>query len=298
MSQQNRSANTMQHSTILAGSDLVHAGLHPPVPFDCIWPGFVAGTVGVLYGPGGTGKSMLAVELAIAVAIGVDVAGITGACATGPVVYLTAEDPEQAIRHRLYALSRHHVSASDWERVKHALLFKFVGGEVPDLMRDTTYLQEAAQGARLLILDTMRRFHDGDENDSRAMKLLLAKIEAVAHQTGCAILIIHHASKVATLNHHVANQGAAKGSSVIIDHARFAAALSEVPKRDAATSKNDADNQTSCARYTITKINYAPNPGPTVLRRTAEGVLVLDGRTPHRSTQVNGHRRSRPTPCY
>ncbi|WP_438501559.1 AAA family ATPase [Nitrosococcus oceani] len=66
----------------------------------------VAGTVGALASPGGAGKSMLALQLAMQIAGGPDLLEV-GEFPVGPVIYLPAEDPPAAIHHRLHALGAH-----------------------------------------------------------------------------------------------------------------------------------------------------------------------------------------------
>jgi len=81
-----------------------------PRPLDLVLPGMIAGTVGALVAQGGAGKSWLALEIAFAVAGGPDILQL-GVPATGPVLYLPAEDPSLAIEHRLFA-ARDAVSGS------------------------------------------------------------------------------------------------------------------------------------------------------------------------------------------
>jgi hypothetical protein len=55
--------------------DLANCFEIAPEPLDFVLPGFLAGTVGGLVSPGGVGKSTFALEICIAVACSVDVAG-------------------------------------------------------------------------------------------------------------------------------------------------------------------------------------------------------------------------------
>ena len=82
--------------------DILQAFEETPPPLDFVLPGLLAGTVGGIVSPGGAGKSMLALELAILVATGRDLSGFSGGVQrhTGKVVFLAAEDPADALRHR------------------------------------------------------------------------------------------------------------------------------------------------------------------------------------------------------
>lgn len=86
--------------------DISDAFANPPPCIDCVLPSMVAGSVGALVSPGGVGKSMLAWQLAAQIAGGPDLLGI-GSLPFGQVVYLPAEDPPIALRHRVHALGSH-----------------------------------------------------------------------------------------------------------------------------------------------------------------------------------------------
>ena len=86
--------------------DLIAAFSETPPPLDYVLPNMVSGTVGALVSPGGAGKSMLALQLAMQIAGGPDLLEV-GAFPVGSVIYLPAEDPPAAIHHRLHALGAH-----------------------------------------------------------------------------------------------------------------------------------------------------------------------------------------------
>ncbi|XEV12946.1 AAA family ATPase [Vibrio alginolyticus] len=52
--------------------DLRSAVENEPKPLDFVFPGFKSGAVGALVSPGGTGKTMLALQVAVTVATGAD----------------------------------------------------------------------------------------------------------------------------------------------------------------------------------------------------------------------------------
>ena len=65
-------------------------------------PGMIEGSVGALISPGGAGKSMLALQVLVQIASGVNTLGWEQDLIRGKVAYLAAEDPELTIWHRLY----------------------------------------------------------------------------------------------------------------------------------------------------------------------------------------------------
>lgn len=60
-------------------------------------------------------------------------------------------------------------------------------------------LKRAAEGRRLMVLDTLRRFHIEEENASGPMAQVIGRMEAIAADTGCSIVFLHHASKGAAM---------------------------------------------------------------------------------------------------
>jgi len=74
----------------------------PPPPPDFVLPGLRMGSVGMLSGPGGIGKSMLALQIAIDVSCGSNLAGLSVG-SQGRVLLLNAEDPRDEISRRMWS---------------------------------------------------------------------------------------------------------------------------------------------------------------------------------------------------
>lgn len=83
--------------------DLQAAFTEPPKPIDFVLPGLPLGSVGALVSPGGAGKSMLALQLAMQIAGGLDWLDL-GKLEQGAVLYLPAEDPRPVLLQRLFVL--------------------------------------------------------------------------------------------------------------------------------------------------------------------------------------------------
>src|SRR5690606_5342122 len=112
--------------------DLMAAFTEPPQLIDYVLPNMVVGTVGSLVSPGGAGKSMLILQLAVQISGGPDLLKV-GELPTGAVVYLPAEDPPVAIHHRLYALGT-HLTAAQRQAVADGLLIEPLIGQCPHIM--------------------------------------------------------------------------------------------------------------------------------------------------------------------
>ncbi len=137
-----------------------------------------------VWAPGGLGKSLLSLSLATAVRHGEQLAGID--CVEGTTVYLDAENGEHEIHRRVHTLGlpASGVDVGD------------AGGL--DLRRDFAALEETVSYHEpdLLVLDSFRSLHPGmDENDTAQTGAALDRLRRLAHNSGCALLLIHHANK-------------------------------------------------------------------------------------------------------
>lgn len=261
--------------------DILDAFEHEPQPIDYVLPGMVAGSVGAIVSPGGAGKSMAALQIGATLASGgcsdllnLDLPALPG---MGPqrVVYLPAEDPEPTITHRLHHLGK-HLAPHERERVAANLEIEPLIGKMPDIMdrRWTDALLRIADGSRLLILDTLRRFHAYDENDSGAMAQVVGMMEHIAQETGCGIVFLHHASKSAALAGAGDQQQASRGSSVLVDNIRWQAYLASMTQAEAETWGVDDLMRGCFVRFGISKVNYGPPLPERWFRRDLGGVLV------------------------
>lgn len=287
--------------------DVARALTVAPAPRDFALPCLRSGTVGGLVSPGGAGKSMLAMQLALMLASGVDAVRGLGTrpgwdrVKPGPAIYASFEDGEDAAAARLHSIWTSLGPAADAAALSAAsanlAVDTLTGVRPPDLLdRDwAEWLDGACEGRRLLVLDTLRTSHLADENDAGAMSRLLAAMQGAALRSKCAILFLHHTSKAATLSGQGASQQSARGSSVITDNARGQFYLTGVSEQDAAGASGrlydrsapgplanvplDAEEAAGrpmrlrYARFGVSKSNYSA-PWPEIwLRRDDRGVL-------------------------
>jgi hypothetical protein len=138
----------------------------------------------VIYAPGGDGKSLLSMALAAAIAHGGELAGIE--CERGVTVYLDAENGEWEIHRRVHTLGLppYGVRVADASGL--------------DLRRDMPEVAAIVNEMRpdLLILDSFRSLTPGmEENDTAQTARVLDPLRRLAHESGAAILLIHHANK-------------------------------------------------------------------------------------------------------
>ena len=253
--------------------DLMAAFSEPPPPIDYVLPNMVAGTVGALVSPGGTGKSMLILQLAAQIAGGPDLLEI-GELPTGRVVYLPAEDPSVAIHHRLHALGT-YLTAKQRQAVAKSLLIEPLIGKCPNIMVQDWFdgLKRSAEGRRLMILDTLRRFHIEEENASGPMAQVIGRMEAIAAGTGCSIVFLHHASKSAAMMGAGDQQQASRGSSVLVDNIRWQSYLAGMTQGEAEILGVDDCQRGYFVRFGVSKANYGTPLQERWFRRHEGGVL-------------------------
>jgi len=242
--------------------------LPPPV---YVLPSLRPRTVGLIVAQEGTGKSFLALEIALAKATGHDMTGI-GVTGPGSVVYFSKEDPPEIIEERLQSIGPLISSDEAFGRADNLEIVSLYG--IPaTLVSEKTIVNEklirqiikAGYGKDLLIFDTLRKLHDLEENSSGEMKVLLEIFDRIALETGAAVLLIHHTNKSANLNGQQGDQSSARGSNAIVGNTRWSLHLETV--------KND-DSGEKRIKVTIPRASYGPEGGEWWLERIEGGVLV------------------------
>lgn len=257
-----------------------------PPPLDRVFRGMLAGTVGALVSPGGTGKSFLALEAAVGIACGRDLTESLDIGKIGTVTYFNAEDGLGILHTRINAISQYLLPEEKKLVVENMTICPLVS-QFPWLLDDKAQIQQSvfdylvkqSEGQRLIIIDTMRRFHAADENSSSAMATLVAVLEEIAQKTGAAVLFLHHTNK-SGLSDDGDNQGASRGSSVLVDNARYVLNASVMPKpiNKGENRYNGQLISDSARKYYLrlndSKINNAAKSDETWLFRRPGGILV------------------------
>ena len=148
-----------------------------------------------LYGPSGSGKSFLVLDLAASIAGGAH-DWFRRRVTQCPVTYCALEG-EQGIGKRVYAWSlRHKKPVPDTLRFIAQPLDLLDGGDVSDLAKA---VQAAGGAGGLVILDTLNRAAPGaDENSSVDMGRIIAAAKQLQNLTGGLVLLVHHTGKDAT----------------------------------------------------------------------------------------------------
>lgn len=149
---------------------------------------------GMLFGPSGSYKSFCAVDMAAAIASGQAWAGHT-ADNPGYVIYIGAEGAAGLhMRKRAWEI-RHQKKLSKLGILSAAVSIASIEERrnLIDLLEQLT--EEVTQPPRLIVIDTLARSYNGDENSASDMGNFVRACDIIRVQSGASILIIHHAGK-------------------------------------------------------------------------------------------------------
>lgn len=209
--------------------DFAEMATTEPPPRDEVLPGLIAGSLGGIIATGGSRKSYIALQMGAAVAGGPDTLGIAPR-ATGRVVLLALEDPKQIVHERSRALAKAW-SADVVEQVREYLDIWPLVGAGANLLNPVflSWLRLKIEGARLVIIDTMRRIHQLDENDNGEMSALLAILEQLCAELGVTVIFLHHTAKGSVQG----DVQASRGASALTDNARWILRLGNLKPEDA-----------------------------------------------------------------
>ncbi|MHB8355405.1 MAG: AAA family ATPase [Vulcanimicrobiaceae bacterium] len=270
--------------------DIAHAFAHAPPPLDMVLRGLRPGAVGALIAPGGMSKSYLALQICAEVASGgayADLGLVPEEAKPARAIYFGAEDDAEVLHQRLYALGTHLTPETQALVAdnKSCLLdvvttigvsrpLMSAAREIDAELREqiTAY----ALGARLVFLDPLRQLHDGDENDSRDVTIILRALAQIAHESGAAIIYVHHSRKGAALDRDTSDASAARGSVALTDNVRYVLALSRLSDariKEYGVAENDASWYVTLDHA---KVSHIAIPPTMLLHRRADGTLYHD----------------------
>lgn len=206
---------------------------------------YMRGMVSATAGIGGAGKSSLAAVEAISMAIGRDLFrnGAPLLCGPQRVWFHNAEDPMVEMQRRFAAaLQFYGVTPEDLD----GRLYVTSGRDMPILLAQeinhgTIGVQQTTIAGAVSREITRRRIavatfdpfvglHMVNENDNAAMNAVMTLIRDIAHETHCAIDLIHHFRK---LNGTEATADAMRGASSIVGACRSVRIVSQLTADEA-----------------------------------------------------------------
>lgn len=249
--------------------------------------------VGVLAGPGGTGKSTLSMQIGIRIATGRPFMGMpTGD--PGTAIILNAEDSQNRLHLRYRNMvdqmrAEGDIEAGDLTLLAEHFQPRALGTQRKALtegsdgrVKQTPIVDQAISAIRqtpgpvkLVVLDPASRFNGGNENANEDATVFIEAAERIREATGATVLIVHHAAK----GHAKPGEGSAsvdsiRGASALTDGARYAAMLRTLDPDRARHYGLHAEQAGQFARLDVVKNNYGePWPGMWV-KRLPGGLLA------------------------
>lgn len=222
--------------------------------------------VRVLVAPGGTGKSIYAIQEAISVATGVRLTG-EEVVEQGAVWIYNTEDPLDEIQRRIVGIAQHfelpirrlddvHVTSG---RDRPLILVEDRGG-LTIVNKDAInamiqYIHD--NNIKLLVVDPLVKAHRVDENNNGHMDLVIQAFGQIIAHTGCAVSLVHHTRKAAS-GAGAGEKDASRGASAVTDAARVAHTLSTMSPKTAEGYGLTADEARWYVRLDDAKANLAP----------------------------------------
>lgn len=197
------------HKAWLAAEGPTHAPslAHRPLPArQWAVEGLVPfGAVTLFSGDGGSGKSTLALQLACSTVLGQRWLGRE--TKNGSAVYVSCEDDLDELHRRLDGIC--NCESWDIADLDGLELFDRVGRDNAVMMRgtefgsvweDTPWWIRFSNWIRdfapmLVVLDSLYDFFPGNQLDQAAARTFMGKLRELAHDAGCAIVVLWHPSK-------------------------------------------------------------------------------------------------------
>ena len=239
-----------------------------------------AGRIGLLTGEGEKGKSLLAIQLAAAMAAGGGLWLERGihtpmpAATAGRVVIAGWEDEAEEVRRRLDWIDKRDRAAGEKEpliarigdQFHYADLARFgpVWSRTPhgqagetELTTTGRWLRQHCEtfDARLLILDPLINAFGADENANEHAAQFMADWGGWARDTGCSVMLVHHPSKGDKNNEDHGYRGASAWSA----EARYHWQLTD----------RENDDNTRQDVLICRKASYAVRPADVILEKNA-----------------------------
>jgi RecA-family ATPase len=232
---------------------------------------FPLGKAGLLVAEGGAGKTMLVVQLALAIATGTTWLGTFDTPNPGKVLIILGEEDAEEVHRRIHRAA-HQASITPPEGAIVTLPLAGIecpmieaGGDGPFL----TWLREYVTKTgpyRLVIADPVSRFcgPDAERDNAAGTRFCQALESLIIPSGGASILGSHHVNKGSRGSGATVDASSSRGSSAIVDGVRWVSTVAVENIPDAET----------VLTFAVAKTNYSKKPPPLQLRYSDGGVLV------------------------
>jgi hypothetical protein len=265
-----------------------------PVPRSYLIDEFLpARLVSLLIAPGGTGKSMLTLLIAVCVAAGIPLFGRFPVQQAKKVLLISGEDDIEEIQRRL-----HRILASESEQIKTLVGENLVFLDLSD--RFELFTEKPPHGETritdvperivhelsnqigsdfsLAIVDPGARFRGGEENLAADTTRFVQALQLIRNLLNAAVLVVHHVNKSAKGS--ISSQNNARGSSALIDGVRLVYELNLMSEQEIVKRFGSINLGTPLLTLSCVKTNYGKPIDPIIIERLENGTLALASKLP------------------
>lgn len=203
-------------SSLLKWNDILSLDVHVEYVLENIIP---KGSITLLFGRGGIGKTSLSLQIAHAVAEGRTFCNLKTIKA--PVYYIDFENPLAVLKERVEKIGK----------AENLYIWHISCDPMPPKLDKLDWELYKQLPPGLIIFDTLRAANLADENDSKPIALIMTRLKEL-RELGFTIVLLHHTPK--------GNENIFKGSTAILDLTDHVLGLEEV--KGTGTIEFDLEN--------------------------------------------------------
>lgn len=244
--------------------------------------------VAALIAAGGSGKSYLAMNLAISVASGGILFNKFMPSKEGKVVFISGEDDIAELQRRLHwstsSLPKHvverigkNINFVDLADTFEAFTEKDRTGEVHMTNSVTNLISSIKESVGsevdLIIVDPVSRFRGGEENLAVDTTRFVQALQMFTSQLNATVLCLHHVNKGAKSNG--TGQNNARGSSALVDGVRLVMELNQLSEDEVKKQYGDTQVKLNILNLHCVKTNYTKPFDPIALNKGENGCLEV-----------------------
>lgn len=226
------------------------------------------GEVTAIFAPGGVGKSTLSTAIAVSLASGRDLLGQAPLGKIGAWLYNLEDAPDELDRQTAATCLRHGVDREECAN----RLFVNSGITMPlctasEVNGDPAINEKAfaeltetirGQGIGVVIIDPLVSSHRVSEASNEAIDAIAKRWKRLAHETGCAVVLVHHTRK---LMGREATAEDGRGAVALRDAARVVLVMNKVTLSEAEALGVGPEVASSLVKVTMGKASRAPDAG-------------------------------------